>query len=39
MMDTSDQPLQSLAKFHLSFEHNITWGDAKKATKARTTAE
>lgn len=35
----SYQHNQSLAKFNLSFEYDKSWGEAKKAIKARATAE
>ena len=31
--------IKSLEKFHLSFEHDKSWSDAKKAIKARISVE
>lgn len=39
MVNESHKQLESLAKFPLSFEYNETWTQAKRAVKARTTAE
>lgn len=38
-MDKTDHHLESLAKFNLSFEHNVTWSQAKQAVKARTASK
>lgn len=39
MINTSDQHLESLAKFQLSFEHDKTWTEAKKAVRDRSTTK
>lgn len=39
MIHKSDQHLESLAKFHISFEHDKTWSEAKKAIKDRSVIE
>jgi len=39
MINPSDQHLESLEKFQLSYEHDRTWNEAKKAVKERATTE
>jgi hypothetical protein len=36
MINESPVRLQALEKFHLSFEYDKTWHEAKKSVKART---